>query len=130
MMLRVGLAFCCLVFVAQASWLSLPSLALRATKHMLSFDKLPEPVEKIAEKEQVQYDDEELLDEITKTEKIKKSSNSENQMETSEDDETETVNEERPNMLDEKRESDDEVVVRDEEEDGLEVRTLKKCLSH
>ncbi|KAK5977834.1 Cathepsin Z [Trichostrongylus colubriformis] len=128
-MFRLGLALCCLAFTIQASWLNFPSIALRATNHLLSFDKLPEPVEPI-NKEQVESDAEsgELLDEITKTEKIRKTEYGEDEStsQSEEDDmsgenESNPKKEKRPNMLDEPRESKDEIVVNNvEEEEGME----------
>ncbi|XGW04737.1 hypothetical protein V3C99_015703 [Haemonchus contortus] len=129
-MLRVGLTLCCLVFATQASWLKFPSLALRATNHMFSFDKLPEPVDSVA-KEKAESNDYELLDEITKKEsdreilddKVNWSSAAEEDEDMSEEDDSETVIDQKLNMLDEPHETENEVVVTSEEEEGLEEIT-------
>ncbi|PIO64663.1 papain family cysteine protease [Teladorsagia circumcincta] len=115
----------------NASWLNFPSIALRATNHLLSFDKLPEPVKSV-EKEQVEEVEGELLDEITQSEHHKKSQKdkidwpSVSEEEVSEEDESESMDEKIPNMLDEPRESDDEVVVHGEGEESLEEVTSQR----
>ncbi|VDM71254.1 unnamed protein product [Strongylus vulgaris] len=141
-MIRLGLVIICLAFCAQAAWLNLPSIALRTSRHLLSFDNLPEPIE--VEKK-FQDDDEGLLEEIEKmrrkyvdTEPTKDKedvdffSNLEEDQDSHEDSSEKKSpiyppnnNKWQYNMLDEPRESVHEVVVRNnEEEEGVEVSNV------
>ncbi|EYC21789.1 hypothetical protein Y032_0018g3533 [Ancylostoma ceylanicum] len=132
-MVRLAVALFCLAIVAQATYLNLPSIALKVSEHLFSFDHLPEPAE-VAD-ETSQENDGDLLKEIeetrTKHAEYKAKTRDEDVSSYSEEDQDSDESDEKvedrlkdvklPSMLDESRQSKDEVVVRNSEEhEGVE----------
>ncbi|KHJ96025.1 papain family cysteine protease [Oesophagostomum dentatum] len=134
-MIRLALTLLCLAITAEGAWLNLPSIALRASEHLLGFDHLPEPHEVVGEA--VEENDADLLEEIEKIRRKTLDYSAKNVegadvfSKGSEEEQTEKDGDEKsgankvvkalPSMLNEPRESEDEVVVQnDGEEEGVQ----------
>ncbi|CAJ0590397.1 unnamed protein product [Cylicocyclus nassatus] len=138
-MLRLGVILLFFTVSAQAVWLNLPSIALKVSEHLLNFDQLPEPAEL---EKSTQDNDEDLLQQIEEMRRKlvdgeSKESSEEVDLFSDVKKDEEKIKESGesksvfhpPNnikwqhsMLDEPRESDDEVIVRnsDDDEEGVE----------
>ncbi|VDL74523.1 unnamed protein product [Nippostrongylus brasiliensis] len=104
----------------RAGWLNLPSIALKASNHILSFDHLPELTEKTESVFEDEQDDKDLLNELEKFDKVEAHRQTDDDFKSdwmSSSEESEETKK-TPNMLDEPRESDREVVVHNDEEEG------------